>query len=211
MNKNYGSKHIRPSAHTVVQQRQGADVGNIIGGDGSGGDQFCPARSQKHAAPTLKSEEDDLEGTATAPVPEAPTEDPTNRTSLRAQARGRRPTVTATAHGGLDPPSTLPMLFDASAFDTIDTMREEEKGHMMKHQKEIKRDFQKIKQNDHFVDDRVIKFETEWAERNVGCPRILLSHHWWYCAMILDEKRIRESAVLAAGSTYLCEKKKSDR
>ena len=80
----------------------------------------------------------------------------------------------------------------------------------MKQIKEIQHDFQQIKQNDHFKDKPFLKFETEWAEQNVGCPRLLLSHHWWYWAMILDQKWIRESAVLAAGRTYLREKKKEE-
>ena len=87
-------------------------------------------------------------------------------------------------------------------------MQEEKKGDTMKHIKEIKRGFRKIKQNNHFKDDRIVKLETEWAERNVGCPRILLSHHWWYWAMLLEEKWIKESAAFAAGSTYLREKEK---
>ena len=78
----------------------------------------------------------------------------------------------------------------------------------MKQIKEIKRGFHKIKQNDHFKDERILKFQTEWAEQNVGCPRVLLSHHWWYWVMILDKKWIRESAFLAAGRTYLRKKKK---
>ena len=85
-------------------------------------------------------------------------------------------------------------------------MREEKKGDMMKQIKEIKPGFRQIKQNDHFNDERMVKFETEWAEQNVGCPRVLISHHWWYCTRILEVKGIRECAVFAGGSNYLREK-----